>query len=84
MPSIEELDARHARARAGAERDNAKLNKLINDNREAHKAEWDDSESGEQAAQIAEAERIIRLPTPEALKAMGSVVPVDVTRFPSD
>jgi hypothetical protein len=83
-PSIEELDARHARAARDAARDNERLNKQINDAREAHKEEWDASESGEQAAQIAEAERVMRLPTPETLKEIGSVVPKDVTRFPSD
>jgi peptidoglycan hydrolase CwlO-like protein len=82
--AIAEQDALHAQVAKDADKAAREAAELTAENRAAAKEEYDDSERGDVARQIAEAERVMRLPTPEALKAMGSVVPKDPTRFPSD
>jgi hypothetical protein len=63
-----------ARMRAAAraeEKRQDELNLTVATQREAARAEWADSELGDVAAQIAESERIMRLPTPDANEALG-------------
>jgi hypothetical protein len=82
--ALSRFDAQVAKQRVADEKAARDAAELTAELREAAKEAYDNSEQGDVAAQIAEAERIMRLPTPEALKAMGSHVPKDPTRFPSD
>lgn len=69
--------AREAEAKAQAE-----LSQRIAENRAAERERYANSEQGEARAQEAEAERLMRLPTPQTLKETGQVVG-DPTKGPA-
>lgn len=80
--AIAENDRRMAAAREADEKAQRELNQTIAENREAHRAEWEETEAAEVHRQTAAAEDVMRSPTPQALKKLGSK-PGDARRGPS-
>jgi hypothetical protein len=82
MSATDQVHARMATAREAEAKRQAKLNADLAEAREARYEEFVNSEAGQVRANIDEAERIMRLPTPDALKETGAVVG-DATKGPS-
>jgi hypothetical protein len=82
MSAVDKVHARMTAAREAEQAVQAELNERIAHNREAAFEAYVESEAGQTHYQAEEAERIMRLPTPEAHKALGTP-PSDPLKGPS-
>ncbi len=80
--AIAELDARNAAVKEAEQRAAEKAARETAERRDTYAEEYAASEQGATRAQQVEAERIMRLSTPETLKALGSRIG-DPTKGPS-
>jgi hypothetical protein len=82
MSAVDQVHARMSAAREAEEEAQRELNERIARQREAAFADYVESEAGQVAEQGRNAERLMRLPTPELHKELGTP-PSDPLKGPS-